>query len=1125
MILIYNILSRRKDLHIPDTGICLQSGARLGITAGSAHVLLIMFIAFFALCRVEANPFSPHLTPTGYGNPCVNAGDVTLCSRAPVILAGFGPLISKTDTDELFAFTEIHTHEPRQSKRPSMCSHIKVGLIATGLWSSFAFIMLMLRKKRDHVDVVPTESVSIEALLSLPDPALQWKHDNGYFQLEAYNQAASDLCDGDCAELTGIYAQDYFVPFENAIEGMKSTFFSGKAARREIKLRQHEMSEEKLIECDYVKIDDKHILTILRTITNHHCTESNLSTSTAMLRHLSGNLPVVIFHIDFHPKLQFHYVSDYVTKLTGYTTDDFYANPQLALTALHIDDSRDIHEIKQGHFDFITPDVFRWTHRDGRTICIEVYNAPIISASGEVTGIQGFANDITERTESRQKLDFYKKTIDGVSELITIIDSSYCHVFANETYVRYHAKSRDEIIGTKLDELLSGPGKWDIIDKITRSLNGEQLTYETTFIYPVIGERNLEISHTPLHENGEIKAVIAVIRDITDRRSAELALSDSETRYRALFEASLDAICMTDENGILTDANQAMTDLVGYELDELTGIQVSSLFHSHDDFNRTMVNVRKEGFIRNRDVLFTHKNGTTVECLITATTQYGITDDIIGYQAIIHDITELKKVQQALHESELKFRAIADYAHNLEIWFGTDGKIRWVNNVVEKMTGYNPDEITASDDILRRIVHIDHFNYINHIFHDALTNQTTGNEVPFLFVKKDGNTAWFATSWRPIYDHNDEYIGIRMSLRDITDSKKTEDNLAESEKRFRHVVEAVPFPVIIFDRKGNTKYINPIFSQTLGYTINEIVSHARWLTVAFPSDVEINNSRSRWKEATEGIRGKPIDYANIKVRRSDGELRTLYSTYIPIDEENLMFVGEDITRRVIAEEELRQSLREKDVLLREVHHRVKNNMQVISSLLMLQGERIRETEYFSVFQESINRIHSMALIHEMLYQTRNFSRINVHDYFMNISSNIRSMYMQVAPAVEINIDIQDLTLEIDFAIPCGLIVNELISNALKYAFGESGTGTINISMKETEPDSFVLTVTDDGAGIPDDYDWRETSSLGLRIVRLLSERQLHGSIEKLESEGTGFVISFEKFETQGNNDVSEYDRS
>lgn len=237
-----------------------------------------------------------------------------------------------------------------------------------------------------------------------------------------------------------------------------------------------------------------------------------------------------------------------------------------------------------------------------------------------------------------------------------------------------------------------------------------------------------------------------------------------------------------------------------------------------------------------------------------------------------------------------------------------------------------------------------------------------------------------------------------------------------------------------------------------------------------------------------------------------------------------MFVAEDITRRVIAEEEVRESLREKDVLLREIHHRVKNNMQVISSLLMLQGERIRDTEYYSVFQESINRIHSMAIIHEMLYQTKNFSRIDAHDYFLNISSNIRSMYLQVAPSVEINVDVENITLEIDFAIPCGLIVNELISNALKYAFGETGKGTITVSMKETAIESFILTVTDDGAGIPEDFKWRETSSLGLRIVRLLAERQLHGSIEKLDIDGTGFVISFEKFETHGNNDVSAYEK-
>ena len=297
-----NILFRREKPQISVLCDCLQCGARSRITSGSAHVWLILLIAVFALCRVEANLSSSHPTFTDYENKSFNADNGTQCSRVPLNLAGFGSLKSRTDTNELYAFTEIHTHESRQLKQPSMYSHIKVGLIAAGLWSSFAFIMLMLRKKRDIVDVVSPGNISIEALLALPDPVLLWKHNNNCFVLDICNQAAADLWDEGFAELTGIDAREYFASFEELPEGIESAFFSGKAIRREIMVRRHSLSEEKRMECDYIKIDNRHILTILHPITTHDDGESKLPTSTAMLSHLSGNLPVVIFSYRFSPQ-------------------------------------------------------------------------------------------------------------------------------------------------------------------------------------------------------------------------------------------------------------------------------------------------------------------------------------------------------------------------------------------------------------------------------------------------------------------------------------------------------------------------------------------------------------------------------------------------------------------------------------------------------------------------------------------------------------------------------------------------------------------------------------------------------------------------------------------------------
>lgn len=213
----------------------------------------------------------------------------------------------------------------------------------------------------------------------------------------------------------------------------------------------------------------------------------------------------------------------------------------------------------------------------------------------------------------------------------------------------------------------------------------------------------------------------------------------------------------------------------------------------------------------------------------------------------------------------------------------------------------------------------------------------------------------------------------------------------------------------------------------------------------------------------------------------------------------------EVGERTRAERELTVSLREKDVLLTEIHHRVKNNLQVISSLLSLQARSIGSDEARSVFTESQNRVRSMALVHEKLYQSRDLARIDFSAYVRELVSHLFHVYR--TEELSLRIRVESVFLTIERAVPCGLIVSELVSNALKYAFPEKGKGEIAIELAVDEAGRCTLTVRDDGVGLPADFDLRHPTSLGLRIVNTLTE-QLGGALTVRTDGGTAFNVAF-----------------
>jgi len=348
------------------------------------------------------------------------------------------------------------------------------------------------------------------------------------------------------------------------------------------------------------------------------------------------------------------------------------------------------------------------------------------------------------------------------------------------------------------------------------------------------------------------------------------------------------------------------------------------------------------------------------------------------------------------------------------------------------------------------------------------------------------------------------------ALREVeerVERKRADEALRESERKYHALAELSPVGIFRTDAEGDCTYINERWQKITGLTLEEALGKG-WVQSLHPDDR--NRISEEWYQAVREHRPFKSEY---RFLNRDGTTTWVLGQAI-IERTNservANYIGTitDITERKHAEEQLKESLREKEILLREIHHRVKNNMQVISSLLMLQEELSEDEKVIEMLKDSQNRIISMALIHEKLYRSENFSRIDLKEYIDDLVSGLFQSYGISEDKVALNINAENVLLGIDSAIPCGLIINELVSNSLKHAFPEYESGEINILIHSTDEDMIELSIGDNGIGIPEDLDFRRTESLGLRIVNVLVENQLHGEITLNRDRGTKFKIKF-----------------
>jgi two-component sensor histidine kinase len=249
--------------------------------------------------------------------------------------------------------------------------------------------------------------------------------------------------------------------------------------------------------------------------------------------------------------------------------------------------------------------------------------------------------------------------------------------------------------------------------------------------------------------------------------------------------------------------------------------------------------------------------------------------------------------------------------------------------------------------------------------------------------------------------------------------------------------------------------------------------------------------------------GKIKVFPEIKYR----EDRYYYATIAPFPQ-GVIITAQDITEQKLAQDEVNRSLQEKEVLLNEIHHRVKNNMQIITSLLKLQSQNIKDKRFLELFQNSQNRVRSMALIHEKLYRTRDFSSIDFGEYIRSLTTHLLISYHILPSQVEIDINIKDIIFNMNVAIPCGLIINELVTNSIKHAFSNCREGKIEVTITKKGTNGYSLVVKDNGKGLPPEVvDLKDPTTLGLELVSSLVS-QLKGTLQYQFKKGAVFSIEF-----------------
>ncbi len=609
------------------------------------------------------------------------------------------------------------------------------------------------------------------------------------------------------------------------------------------------------------------------------------------------------------------------------------------------------------------------------------------------------------------------------------------------------------------------------------------------------------------NEQGELSLIAGIQMDITERKQLEQELAHQKELLDAFFNSAHVGMCAVDNQGRYFLVNEALAAINGVPIKD----------HIGKSFWETVPNLAPEIEAIFQQVLTTGQSVSLLE-LSGETPRYpgvtrtwlesyfpirGETHQPIGIGIVVVEITERKRAEKALRESEAKLQAILDNAPAVIYLKDLQNRHMLVNDYFLNVLNLAPEQCIGKTDA--EIFPLDIAEQIHANDREVLQSKEPSQFEEQIFLK-DGIHTYYSVKF-PLCDEFGNPYALCGISTDVSDRIHTERALRESEERFRNAFDYAAIGMALMATDGRWLKVNRALCEITGYSEQDLLA-TTFQAITHPDDVETDLTFIN-QLLTDQIRVYQIEKRY--VHQQGYIVWVLLSASIVRDHQDqpLYFIAQvqDISDRKQAEVLLKASLKEKEVLLKEIHHRVKNNLQIVSSLLQMQTRRTQDTQTSLILQDSKNRISSIALVHEKLYRSDDLANIDFAQYIPDLTTHLFESYKVRLEQVTLHTQIDEIFLEIETAIPCGLIINELVSNSLKYAFPGNRKGEIYVDFYTNKDDTLTLIVRDNGIGIPEELDIETATSLGLTLVQGLAE-QLEGRLELDRTQGTKFKITF-----------------
>jgi len=761
-------------------------------------------------------------------------------------------------------------------------------------------------------------------------------------------------------------------------------------------------------------------------------------------------------------------------------------------------------------------------------------------------GISIFFHDITDikKTELQIKESElrYKAIFENTGTAAVIIEEDTIISLANTKFEELSGFSKDEIENKKSwKEFVV----WDDLVRMEeqhtlRRIHNEAAlkSYEFRFLDRKGDEKYILLTIDIIPGT---KRSVASLLDISDIKATELKLRESEANYRLLFEQNPLPMLIYERGSLkLISVNESFYKHYGYSEKQISHMQLQDLYPEELAGPITEIAHNIQGHSYVGEWRHVKADKSQIDILVTS--------NDIRYEgknariAVINDITERKKIEQEVLQSEKQLKE-AQRVAKLGNWeFDPNTKqITWSDEMFSIFEIDNNQGLDLFDSMLNR-VHPEDKIHLDTEFEKSLKNKK-GSQYEHRLLMPDGRVKHVFINCIHSFEKGLKKIKIIGTLQDISERKIIEIELQRNRMLLRTMIDALPMWLAAIDVEGNYFIANDFYSRTFNKPLSQIENHN--FKDVFPPELYKRHKAFVDKCLKSGKAVEVID----TIQLNNEKITHIFGAYTPlIDPDGKIFglsaavmditkqkdfedeiirlnatleekvarrtaelgkINEEllveISERTKAEDLIKHQLQEKEVLLKEIHHRVKNNMQIIVSILNLQLSSITDANIIRLLRDSQARIKTMALVHEKLYETTDFSNIDLIDYIKNLFEFLTSIYKSPNENITYSISGKSQQVDIDSIIALGLITNEIVTNSYKYAFGPSG-GKIEIKLTKKDEKYLIYSIKDNGKGFPEGFDYRNTKSLGLQLVSILTE-QMQGTLEvKTSSKGTEFIF-------------------